>query len=268
MNLAVSDDGTYIEWESPKHPDVMLTNLNSPISLVNAGDEAILKMKWKSDGQNTCPAEDWADHKYCKDDFPCAHTSVNCLAGTGDLRIGLLDTNGAGYVDKDGFADSTSYGEVSKILSSSPFSTYKGYNFRIFPHVSTKAERYSDGGAHVPCSINFKEKDANVLSDERLALFGCFETPRGQWTDFTLEIRRESSEEIRLKMTMNGIAYEHYHRMDSEAKKHAPSKIDVVVIQYPNGRGYEYFKLGTPSSSSERIAGAARLWEWVKRVIW
>jgi hypothetical protein len=41
-----------------------------------------------SKGKNECDEEYYANGDYCKMQ-KCAHSSVNCLAGTGDFRIGV-----------------------------------------------------------------------------------------------------------------------------------------------------------------------------------
>lgn len=71
------------------------------------------------------------------------HTSVNCLAGTGDFRIFIGGTGRASRVTDDGFANTSSYEEMDRILSQPPFSLYRGWDFRIFPHVSIDATRYA-----------------------------------------------------------------------------------------------------------------------------
>jgi hypothetical protein len=54
------------------------------------------------------------------------HTSVHCLAGTGDFRIFVGDTRGK-QVKGDNFAPTTDYSEMDKFLSGAPFDGYAGY---------------------------------------------------------------------------------------------------------------------------------------------
>lgn len=107
-------NGTELIWADLAHPDCIVTHLPSPLPLGADGDVARVVLAWESDGHDDCPASDWAHHGFCKNDEPCMHTSIHCLAGTGDFRIGLLDSNGAGFVSAAGWADTTSYKDVDK----------------------------------------------------------------------------------------------------------------------------------------------------------
>ena len=137
--------GAALAWGDPVHPRVLVTYLPAPRDVSTDGSAFIATLAWLSDGTNDCDPDDWADHKHCSCDeaiketcakgasIPaCAHTSVNCLAGTGDFRIGIWDTStdkGA-RVDSDGFAQGLGYGDLSQYLKKT-FPKYRGYNFRI-----------------------------------------------------------------------------------------------------------------------------------------
>jgi hypothetical protein len=131
------------------------------------GDSIKKRLRWMSLGQNTCPADNYSDGKYCKGDWPCAHHSVNCLAGTGDFRIGLFDslTEEAGYITDDGFADANQFAELNRQLSAPPFDKFRGYHFRISPHVSVNAREYTDPdtGAHTPGGFYVKRDPRSTL---------------------------------------------------------------------------------------------------------
>jgi hypothetical protein len=92
---------------------------------------------------------------------------VSCLAGTGDFRLFVGDskTDGAGWVKTSGFAKDSSYGGIAKQLAKPPFNKYRGYHFRIYPHVSEKAHSYHDSktGHHVPCGFYLKVRPAFLL---------------------------------------------------------------------------------------------------------
>lgn len=124
-------------WTNISKPDVVVGYLSVPVQL-----PATISMMWKSSGTDDCPPSNFANHGYCRNDEPCMHTSVHCLAGTGDFRIFVGDSSGAAKIAKDGFAPTTSYSKMDEYLKSAPFSQYNGYDFRIFPHVSTTAERW------------------------------------------------------------------------------------------------------------------------------
>ena len=240
--------GGVLTWAKMAKPDTIVTYLKMPLALANNGDKASVKMAWQSNGTDSCPPKDWADHGFCKDDEPCLHTSIHCLAGTGDFRIGILDSNGAGRVSAPGWCDGCSYSDVDKVLSRAPFSSYLGYSFRIQPHVSIKAEHYTpkaSGSTAVPCSINWNglKYPTHALSKERLAYYGCFEAPAGTWTDLVLEVERISSSEAKITMAMGNVSYEYRHHLNAAEQKRFPSKIDTVLIEYPNSRKYSYVKL-------------------------
>ena len=249
-NLTVDAHAAALTWGHPSHPDTVVTYLPLALPLDVDGAFAGVELTWESDGTDDCPARDWADHGFCKNDEPCMHTSVHCLAGTGDFRIGLLDSNGAGRVDGAGWAETTSYSGVDKALSSKPFSGYLGYSFRISPHVSTEATEYVpkvSKSSAVPCSFNWNglEHAGHTLSKERLAKTGCFEVPTGTAVQMRLEIKRESSTEARLLMRMSNVTYTYRHhiRGGKEEEERFPQKIDTILIEYPNGRRYSYVRL-------------------------
>lgn len=244
----LSASGDVLLWDAIQKPDTIVTYLPAPFSLASDGDKAEIKMAWESDGDDSCPSSDWANHGFCKDKEPCLHTSIHCLAGTGDFRIGFLDSNGAGQVNGSGWAETTSYSGLNKALEKPPFSGYLGYSIRIQPHVSSKAEHYvpkSSGSTAVPCSFNWNglKHPGSALSKERLAYHGCYEAPAGKWTDFQFTIERVSSKEAKLSMSMNGVSYKYTHKMSSAEKVKFPKQIDTILIEYPNSRHYSYVKL-------------------------
>ena len=246
--------GGVLTWDRMAKPDTIVTHFKAPLSLAADGDVAAVRMQWQSNGTDACPPRDWANHGFCKDDEPCMHTSVHCLAGTGDFRIGVLDSNGMGQVSAPGWCDGCDYSGIGKRLSSAPFSGYLGYSFRISPHVSTKAEHYkpkASGSTAVPCSFNFNglKYPTHALSKERLAYNGCFEAPAGAWTDLLLKIERVSKSEAKLTMAMGEISYSFTHHLSEAEEKRLPAKIDTVLIEYPNSRHYTYVKLAPYGSN-------------------
>ena len=249
----LSAAGPVLTWAAMAKPDCVLTHLPKPLDLSKDGAVASVRMAWMSDGADSCPPSDWAGHGYCRNDEPCLHTSIHCLAGTGDFRIGILDSNGAGYVNASGWADTTSYSGVDKALSSPPFNQYLGYSFRIDPHVSTKAEHYvpkASGSTAVPCSFNWNglKHAGHALSKERLGYNGCFQAPTGGanqsvWTDLIMEVHRVSKSEAKIKMQMGSVSYSLTHKITSAEESRFPRKIDTVLIEYPNSRKYSYVKM-------------------------
>jgi hypothetical protein len=50
----------------------------------------------------------------------------SCLAGTGDFRIGLFDSNHGKHIDSDGFCKADRYSDMIKQLEKKPFNIYRG----------------------------------------------------------------------------------------------------------------------------------------------
>jgi hypothetical protein len=66
---------------------VVLTHVRRE-RLSEPGDTVVKRFRWRSEGLNACPASSWSGGGFCSHDWPCAHDSLSCLAGTGDFRIG------------------------------------------------------------------------------------------------------------------------------------------------------------------------------------
>ena len=67
--------------------------------------------------------------------------ATDWVAGTGDFRIALLDTSEAsGKVPGDNWCPAgRAYGDMTKCVDGEPFTAMRGYDFRIFPHLTPKA---------------------------------------------------------------------------------------------------------------------------------
>ena len=76
----------------------------------------------------------------------------------------------------------------------------------------------------------------------RLGEWGCFGTPLGEWTTLSLVVKRESKDEMKLSMTMNGVTREAKDKIKSSDKT-AIKQINAIAIGYPNGRHYTYVDL-------------------------
>jgi hypothetical protein len=267
-NVTVAGDA--LVWRSLVHPRVLMTYLPTAHDVSADGAAFTASLRWLSDGANACAPQDWADHRHCACAEPiaetcakdrhgqisvpeCAHTSVNCLAGTGDFRIALWDTstNKAPRVTADGFAQGANYGDVGKILTEK-FKAYRGYNFRIDPHVSTKYRHIVEtepGGFYAKVGASSSPFD----SKHRLKVFSGFEAPLGNWTDLTLEVKRERGRTFKVAVTLAGVHYEHTHTWGSDAD--TPRVIDAIGIWYPNGRAYSVVQLANGTSP---VVGEAR----------
>ena len=157
---------TALRWDEPEHFSAIFSYLPKPALLSKDGDKVNISMRWRSSGQNLCPASCvpspttlrlsqplsstdetlapscYAGHDYCQatscQKAKCASKSVNCLAGTGDFRIALLDTSHSSEQVKadDWCAAGVGYKDMTKCVEASPFDKMRGYDFRIFPHLT------------------------------------------------------------------------------------------------------------------------------------
>ncbi|MHC4334551.1 MAG: formylglycine-generating enzyme family protein, partial [Planctomycetota bacterium] len=214
-----------------------------------SGDKVEFALKWKSDGDSGCEC---ANEKHFRGDF-CNDGSIDCLAGTGDFRTGLYDSNNMGYLDKDGL------GTKAKV-----FSGYLGYSWRFFPHLSSDTVRrvYEYKGAgderESHTNMSFWERTKNPRSSTLLStsnsyrrlgqpLAGGFELPLGLEGVLKLQLERLAERSVKMTIGLNGRKYE---RTDSTAE-YQPKKIDVFAIQFPNGRNYDYVMFDTVETEAK-----------------
>jgi hypothetical protein len=89
--------GNTVRWTSPQHFSAIFGYLEAPIAMTTKGNSVNISMKWRSSGEEKCPASCYSEGNYCQQDAchktKCQDTSVSCLSGTGDFRIALLDTS-------------------------------------------------------------------------------------------------------------------------------------------------------------------------------
>eukprot|EP00899_Mesostigma_viride_P000769 jgi/Mesvir1/10693/Mv13783-RA.1 len=273
VNLRHDHVDDSMTWYDPTHPDMVLTHF-APERLSVVGDSVTLGFRWKSSGGNSCPAELYSGPgKFCMGAFPCAHSSVSCMAGTGDFRIGLFDTtsNKVAPISGDGFAQTTDYRSMERILADEPFRSYRGYHFRVYPHLGIQLRAYQDpkSGNHIPCGF-YRKASGKLYDPSRVNRDGngCFASPLGQWRTLKLGIKRTGKTRFRLSMEMNGYLYEvdddwnsisHLSNGVEVGKRGGPSRasfinanipnwIDTVAIQYPNGRNYHYITWTYPNN--------------------
>jgi len=246
VNLTVSqnnDGDEVLRWDSPKHFSTIFTYLPNSIPLTK-GATANFTFRWRSSGSNLCPTSCFTDGEYCQSKTchtKCVSKSVSCLGGTGDFRIALLDTsNASGTLSGDNWCPAgVGYGDMTKRLTEKPFDTMKGYDFRIFPHLTSKA-KHEPG--QVPCSIYRKTSPNLFGKSPRLGEWGCFGAPLGEWTTLSLIVKRRSSDRFQLSMSMNGVTYSADDHV-SPSDPSAITRVDAIAIGYPNGRGYTFVEL-------------------------
>ncbi len=214
-----------------------------------SGDKVEFALKWKSDGDSGCEC---ANEKHFRGDF-CNDGSIDCLAGTGDFRMGLYDSNNMGYLDKDAL------GTKAKV-----FSGYLGYSWRFFPHLSSdtvqRVYEYKGAGDNRESHTNmsFWERTKNPRSSTLLStsnsyrrlgqpLAGGFELPLGVEGVLKLQLERLAERSVKMTIELNGRKYE---RTDTTAE-YQPKKIDVFAIQFPNARNYDYVMFDTVEAEAK-----------------
>jgi len=242
-SINLTSSGGVLRWEQPKHFSSIFSYLPNALPL-EKGHAVNLTMRWRSNGSDTCPEACYSRDNYCQQSdcqkLRCQKNSVRCLAGTGDFRIGLLDTSKqTRRVTNDSWCPAgVGYGDMTKCLIDVGDGV-RGYDFRIFPHLTSKA-KHEPG--QVPCSI-YRKSSANLFGKSpRLGEWGCFGAPLGEWTTLSLVVERRSSDRFKVSMKMNGVEYSADDRV-SEHDPTALTRIDAVAIGYPNGRGYSYIEL-------------------------
>eukprot|EP01084_Bolivina_argentea_P216324 367542_1 len=242
--LTATNEYTFWNLTTAHGSDINIVTQFSKQSTSSTGDTAKIELTWMSDGENDCPSEMWTSSKYayqCENTSKsyiedCAHHSVNCLAGTGDFRVSLLESEGV-FINKSGYSNSV-------------FDTMKGYEFRIFPHVSTKAKEYHDDrsgsghGAMVPCAFYFKTSNDPFGSGRIGTPQGCFNIALGKPYKMKFEIKRESSYEMKLTMSIGNWSLSYDHKWSSSDTKYIPGYIDTMAIDYANERMYYYIGMG------------------------
>ena len=89
----------------------------------------------------------------------------------------------------------------------------------------------------------YRKSSPNLFGKSpRLGEWGCFGTPLGEWTTLSLVVKRESKDEMKLSMTMNGVTREAKDKIKSSDKT-AIKQVNAIAIGYPNGRHYTYVDL-------------------------
>lgn len=259
VNLTYPNDikyGEVFRWTLPKKPTVVMTYFPNPVNLTEKPFK--ISIMWKGSGQNKCDPYDWAGNKTCSCDQDikekcdpgkgtpkCARTSVNCIDGTGDFRIGLWDTisNHSEHQSKDDFVPGASGDDLHAYMNSH-FSGYRGYHFRTMPHVSTV---YHHPKSCEPGGFYVKQNSPDPFNDHRVehGVFAGFGVPHDEWVTFSLSITRKSSDKYVLAIEMNGVSYNYTHTWDSKDTYDRPQFIDAFGIWFPNSRSYDYIEFAS-----------------------
>jgi hypothetical protein len=232
-----------LEWQDIDGGEQIITTLQEQ-SLSQVGDVVELSYVWTSAGTYAncdCYVDQDPDpngYSYC--------TDVTCVGGTGDFRVGLLDSNGQGHITDDNMGPDNPM-----------FSGYLGYQFRIFPHVPQDAPsrftEYKTGGgteSHTNTSIWEREDPfgnsallSNSNSWQRIGqpMEGGFGIPVGGSAIVTMRLERINSSEVKISINCNGKTWTKY----SESPDVIPAKIDTFAM-WSNGGAYSFVRLGVP----------------------
>jgi hypothetical protein len=223
----------------PQKRDQIIVQLPQQ-SLSTVGDVAEFSYLWKTEGRTIgCDCDNHDCSAGC-----CFDDDIKCVAGTGDWRLGLFDSNGQGYVTADG-----------QYHTNPMFRNYLGYQFRFFPHPSRYAGDFTD-------STGEKHKSGSLLdripnADDALLMntdpswgefesISGFELEIGAFSPMTLRLERTGGG-VNVSMTLNGITYS-----DTDGGGNQPQKIDVFALLYRHARPYDLLTLAVaePARSS------------------
>ncbi|MHC4343295.1 MAG: Calx-beta domain-containing protein [Planctomycetota bacterium] len=221
--INVDDD---LEW-SPQGGEQYITRIPDQ-ALSQVGQVVQRSYYWLTDGQHNC-----ADCFDCPGG--CYDDSIECIAGTSDMRVGLFEADGE-WVTSDGFS----------VTGSSIFAGYKGYAWRFGPNMLAGPTRWVDCTSEVHKTGNFQKKTASLdnlmfTNDGLQAYIPGFELTVGEWSVLTVKLERTSSSSVASSITLNDRSYTWTDSSSSDQ----PSKIDVLAVHMRNNRPYSRLVLGS-----------------------
>ncbi|MHC4866972.1 MAG: Calx-beta domain-containing protein [Planctomycetota bacterium] len=223
-DLFINVDGD-LEW-SPQAGEQYITRIPDQ-ALSQTGHVVQRAYYWLTDGQHDC-ADCFACPGGCYDD------SIECIAGTSDMRVGLFEADGE-WVTSDGFS----------VTGSSIFAGYKGYAWRFGPNMIAGPTRWVDCTSEVHKTGNFQKKTVSLdnlmtTNDGLQAYIPGFELTPGEWSVLTVKLERTGSSSVLSTITLNDRTY---NWTDSAGDQ--PSKIDVLAVHMRNSRPYSRLVLGS-----------------------
>jgi len=223
--LYVTPDNRLV-WE-PDGGEQIITRLpDQPLSAV--GNKVQMTYWWMTDGDHDCP-----DCYDCPDG--CYDDSIECIAGTSDLRAGFFEADGE-YITGDGYS----------VTGSSVFEGYKGYAWRFGPNMIAGPTRWVDCHDEVHKTGNFQKKSPGLdnlmyTNDGLTAYIPGFELPPGEWSLWTISLERTDGDTIRCSITLNGKT----RWWEDDSGDDQPSKIDVFAFHMRNHRPYSIWTIAT-----------------------
>jgi len=228
--LVVNEKG-HLVWKNPKAPDQVTVRLPAT-QLSKVGDVAKVVYMLKLQGRKT----------------GVPGTDPTLLSGTGDLRIGLFDSNKQGHIKSDntGYRNKTWCG-------------YLGYCARICPCLPVGIKReHSDaipgkfmkrtGAWEQDVCPSLVQKAGPYGGSKDLSGFGL---ELGEFSPLALIAARTAPDTVVFTVTLNGTTYTY---VDDEPKLQ-PQKIDAMAIYFPNPIDYTSITLaGTCFSGGAKAA--------------
>jgi hypothetical protein len=223
-DLFINIDGD-LEW-SPQGGEQYVTRIPDQ-ALSQVGHVVQRSYYWLTDGQHDC-----ADCFACPGG--CYDNSIECIAGTSDMRVGLFEADGE-WITADGFS-----------TSSSVWAGYKGYAWRFGPNMIAGPTRWVDCTSEVHKTGNFQKKTASLdnlmtTNDGLQDYIPGFELPPGEWSVLTVKLERTGSSSVASTITLNDRSYTWTDSSGSDQ----PSKIDVLAVHMRNNRPYSRLVLGS-----------------------
>jgi len=216
--LIINDQG-HLVWLNPKAPDQVTVRLPE-MDLSDVGDVARVVYMFKVEGTKT----------------GIPSTDPTLLSGTGDLRIGLFDSNGRGHISSDntGYTNKTWCG-------------YLGYCARICPCLPPGIKRkHSDAiPGKVMKRVNAFDEDVCESLVQKAGPYGRsqdlsgFGLELGRFSPLVLVIARTAPDTLVFTVTLNGITYTY---VDDDPHMQ-PQKIDAMAMYFPNPVAYRSITL-------------------------
>ncbi|HUT30716.1 MAG TPA: Calx-beta domain-containing protein [Sedimentisphaerales bacterium] len=223
---------------APEGEEQIITRL--PEQSLSVGNKVEMTYWWMTDGDHDCP-----DCFACPDG--CYDDSIECIAGTSDLRAGLFEADGE-YITGDGYS----------VTGSSVFAGYKGYAWRFGPNMLAGPTRWVDCTGEVHKTGNFQKKSASLdnlmyTNDGLEAYIPGFELTPGEWSLWTISLEH-TDDGIVSSITLNDTTY----TWTDTSSTDRPSKIDVFAFHMRNHRPYSIWTIepvAPPPPPCKNLAG-------------
>lgn len=252
--INITSNGSVWRWTEPHKREIALTYLPAALDLSIPGKSAVIKLSWRSSGKNKCDPYDWQDNKTCscKQDIKetcepnhgtpkCAKTSVNCIEGTGDFRMGMWDTQQT-PAPPDDFAPN---GSSAPDFLNKHLENFRGYHFRFMPHVSPVYFHPKDSE---PGGFYAKVNSSSPFADHRISdaankhgVFPGFGVPHDAWVPMILNVSRVNETAYEVSIEINGFKYSMSHVWANKGEM--PLSIGAFGFWFPNSRSYDYIEL-------------------------